>query len=181
MYYRIYRVGYFANKVWWWISILFGLIYNTVSPFLINPHYIQQQSSEQDASNDNTTGEDGVSSTAGGAINLSSRPSSVPESQATTQASVNPSTTPTLVEPDSQEDQVSFWCYTIFPTHFLDAKVHFSYTSDLSQSHISYLCLGFSHPDFLCSEKSWLRFSDFLQVVFHYYKVAFQKLRNCRK
>ena len=88
----------------------------TVSPFLINPHYIQQQSSEQDASNDNTTGEDGVSSTAGGAINLSSRPSSVPESQATTQASVNPSTTPTLVEPDSQEDQVSFWCNTIFPT-----------------------------------------------------------------
>ena len=56
--------------------------------------------------NDNTN-EDGVSSTAGGAINLSSRPSSVPESQGTTQASVNPSTTPTM-EPDSQEDQVSF-------------------------------------------------------------------------
>ena len=58
----------------------------------------------------NETTEDGVSSTAGagGAINLSSRPSSVPE-MATNQAapSVNSAAhTPNIVEADSQEEQV---------------------------------------------------------------------------
>ena len=61
----------------------------------------------------NETTEDGVSSTgqgAGGAINLSSRPSSVPET--TTNQNVHASgnsdvrNTPNLVEADSQEEQV---------------------------------------------------------------------------
>ena len=61
----------------------------------------------------NETTEDGVSSTgqgAGGAINLSSRPSSVPETTTNqnVQASGNSDVrhTPNIVEADSQEEQV---------------------------------------------------------------------------
>lgn len=60
----------------------------------------------QDESTNETT-EDGVSSTAGGAINLSSRPSSVPENATNQGSSAAP--TPTIVEPDSQEEQVSLF------------------------------------------------------------------------
>ena len=58
----------------------------------------------------NETTEDGVSSTGQGAINLSSRPSSVPETTTNqnVQASGNSDVrhTPNLVEADSQEEQV---------------------------------------------------------------------------
>ena len=57
----------------------------------------------------NETTEDGVSSTAGagGAINLSSRPSSVPETVTNQAGSGNSAThTPNIVEADSQEEQV---------------------------------------------------------------------------
>ena len=71
----------------------------------------------------NETTEDGVSSTgqgAGGAINLSSRPSSVPEitTNQNVQASGNSDVrhTPNLVEADSQEEQV---VSDLFYFHFL--------------------------------------------------------------